>query len=30
MTTYRWSLLETVDSFKRMGIGSIGIWRPKL
>jgi len=30
MTTYRWSLLETVDSFKRMGIDSIGIWRPKL
>ena len=30
ITTYRWSLLETVTSFLRMGIDTIGIWQPKL
>jgi sugar phosphate isomerase/epimerase len=30
MTTYRWSFLEDVLSYREAGLESIGVWRPKL
>ena len=30
MTTYRWSFEEDVEQYLAVGIGQIGVWRPKL
>jgi len=30
ITTYRWSFLEDIIGYKAAGIGTMGVWRPKL